>query len=180
MLEQFSYDVFLSHSSKDKPVVRAAAERLRADSPVSPAPQPACLHASACDTRFAARAYEVKARWPEASLSPQGPIDPLHPIYAGRTIVVGKKKMSRRSDFEEVLKCQLDGARAEYEAAYKSFNVLIKDIPSEIPHPDGNLRIRQAGEASRAALQNYKHVLRQFTDYALSGTVPKDFLPPPD
>ncbi len=31
MPEQFSYDVFLSHSSKDKPVVRAVAERLRAD-----------------------------------------------------------------------------------------------------------------------------------------------------
>jgi small GTP-binding protein len=29
--EQFAYDVFVSHSSKDKPVVRAVAERLRAD-----------------------------------------------------------------------------------------------------------------------------------------------------
>jgi hypothetical protein len=29
MSEQFPYDVFLSHSSKDKPVVRALAERLR-------------------------------------------------------------------------------------------------------------------------------------------------------
>jgi hypothetical protein len=31
MSEQFSYDVFLSHSSKDKPVVRAIAERLKQD-----------------------------------------------------------------------------------------------------------------------------------------------------
>ena len=31
MSEQFAYDVFLSHSSKDKPVVRAVAERLRSD-----------------------------------------------------------------------------------------------------------------------------------------------------
>jgi WD40 repeat protein len=31
MSEQFSFDVFLSHSAKDKPVVRAVAERLRAD-----------------------------------------------------------------------------------------------------------------------------------------------------
>src|SRR5260370_5513840 len=31
MPEQFSYDVFLSHSSKDKSVVRAVAERLRTD-----------------------------------------------------------------------------------------------------------------------------------------------------
>jgi hypothetical protein len=31
MSGQFSFDVFLSHSSKDKQVVRAIAERLRAD-----------------------------------------------------------------------------------------------------------------------------------------------------
>lgn len=31
MADQFKYDVFLSHSSKDKAVVRGVAERLRAD-----------------------------------------------------------------------------------------------------------------------------------------------------
>ena len=31
MADEFRYDVFLSHSAKDKPVVRALAERLRAD-----------------------------------------------------------------------------------------------------------------------------------------------------
>src|SRR5437764_471438 len=31
MADDFQYDVFLSHSSKDKPVVRAVAERLRGD-----------------------------------------------------------------------------------------------------------------------------------------------------
>jgi len=31
MLDEFEYDVFLSHSSRDKAVVRPVAERLRAD-----------------------------------------------------------------------------------------------------------------------------------------------------
>jgi hypothetical protein len=31
MPDNFQFDVFLSHSSKDKPTVRAVAERLRAD-----------------------------------------------------------------------------------------------------------------------------------------------------
>ncbi len=31
MADDFQYDVFLSHSSKDKPIVRARGERLRAD-----------------------------------------------------------------------------------------------------------------------------------------------------
>ncbi len=32
MNEQFQYDVFISHSAKDKPAVRELAERLRKDS----------------------------------------------------------------------------------------------------------------------------------------------------
>jgi hypothetical protein len=31
MPETFAYDVFLSHSSEDKPVVRELAQRLKAD-----------------------------------------------------------------------------------------------------------------------------------------------------
>jgi hypothetical protein len=31
MTETFTYDVFISHSTKDKPVVRALAERLKRD-----------------------------------------------------------------------------------------------------------------------------------------------------
>jgi hypothetical protein len=31
MSEQFKYDVFLSHSAKDKPIVRDLAQRLKAD-----------------------------------------------------------------------------------------------------------------------------------------------------
>ena len=31
MADDFKYDVFLSHSAKDKPVIRAVAERLRGD-----------------------------------------------------------------------------------------------------------------------------------------------------
>ena len=31
MADEFNYDVFLSHSAKDKDIVRALAERLRAD-----------------------------------------------------------------------------------------------------------------------------------------------------
>jgi hypothetical protein len=33
MADNFQYDVFLSHSSKDKPVVRELAQRLKADAP---------------------------------------------------------------------------------------------------------------------------------------------------
>ena len=79
-------------------------------------------------------------------------------------------------DIEKRLKGDLDKARAEYQSAYGEFQSIVKDIPSGIPHPDGELRIRQSGAASRAALQNYRLALMRFSDYCLSGTVPEDLL----
>ena len=58
-------------------------------------------------------------------------------------------------DIEQRLKGELDKAREAYGAASREFDLLIKGIPSGIPQPDGGLRIQQASEASRAALQNY-------------------------
>ena len=81
-------------------------------------------------------------------------------------------------DIEERLKGELDRARAKYQATSTEFHSLIKDIPSGIPQPDGELRIRQTGQASRAALQNYTRALKRFSQYTLSGTVPKDLIPP--
>lgn len=82
------------------------------------------------------------------------------------------------SGIEDLLKRQLDTARVDWEAAQNRFRSLVKDLPGTIPQPDGNLHIRQAGEATRATLQNYRRALKQFTEYTLSGTVPKDIAPP--
>jgi hypothetical protein len=80
-------------------------------------------------------------------------------------------------EIEERLKCDLDKARAEYQAACGEFHSLVKEIPSGIPQPDGELRLRHAGEASRVALQNYTVALKRFSQYTLSGVVPEDLLP---
>jgi len=82
-------------------------------------------------------------------------------------------------DIEQCLKGELDKAREAYGAASREFDLLIKGIPSGIPQPDGDLRIQQASEASRAALQNYLFALERFSQYALAGRVPED-LPPMD
>jgi hypothetical protein len=79
-------------------------------------------------------------------------------------------------EIEEVLKGQLDEARTAYNAA-RQVSDLIKDIRSGLPQPDGDLRIRQAGEALRTALRKYKVALKRFADYAYSGIAPKELLP---
>lgn len=80
-------------------------------------------------------------------------------------------------EIEERLKCDLEEARAEYQSACVEFDSLVKDIPSGIPQPDGELRLQQTGEASRAALQNYTVALKRFSQYTLSGIVPEDLMP---
>ncbi len=79
---------------------------------------------------------------------------------------------------ENRLKAELDKTRAEYQAAHGQFQSMLKDIPSGIPHPDGELRIRQTGAVSRTPLQNYRRALMRFSDYCISGIVPNDLLPP--
>ena len=80
-------------------------------------------------------------------------------------------------DIELRLKRELDRAREEYGTASRAFDLMVKDIPSGIPQPDGDLRIRQAAEASRAALRNYTLALKRFSLYTLSGIVPIDKSP---
>jgi len=80
----------------------------------------------------------------------------------------------RQLEIEERLKADLEKARAEYKAAAAEFDSLIREIPSGVRTSDGELRIRQSGEASRAALRNYTLALKRFSQYTLSGIVPED------
>lgn len=84
---------------------------------------------------------------------------------------------SERYEISQRLWEQLDKARQEHAAATERFNLLIKEPLGELPHPDGSLSIRQAGEASRFALLHYMNALKRFTDFTLDGTVPEDILP---
>ena len=76
--------------------------------------------------------------------------------------------MSHHSDDREVLQFlreQLDVARIEYTVASAEFDLLVKEVPSGLPHPDGTLRIHKAGQASRAALQHYMRALKRLADF---------------
>ena len=75
--------------------------------------------------------------------------------------------MSHHSDHQEVLQFLrelVDVARTEYTEASAEFDLLVKEVPSGIPQPDGSLRIHRAGQASRAALQNYMRALKRLVD----------------
>jgi hypothetical protein len=80
----------------------------------------------------------------------------------------------RYHSIEARLKNELDKARDEYETASRDFNLIINEIPSGIPQPDGDLRIRQAGSASRSAMRKYALALKRFSQFTLPGVEPED------
>jgi hypothetical protein len=63
------------------------------------------------------------------------------------------------------LREQLDAARIEYTVASAEFDLLVKEVPSGIPPPDGSLRIHKAGQAAREALQHYMRALKRLADF---------------
>ncbi len=82
-----------------------------------------------------------------------------------------------REAIEQRLREELDGARADYEAAFVVFDLLVKNVANGSPPPDGELRLEQTGDIKRGALQNYTRALTRFAHFTLSGTVPDDLLP---
>jgi hypothetical protein len=90
------------------------------------------------------------------------------PGPAGVRLFAQEKGMSYRSDDREVLEFlreQLDVARIEYTKASAEFDLMVRDVPSGIPSPDGTLRIHKAGQASRAALQHYMRALKRLAAF---------------
>jgi hypothetical protein len=81
-------------------------------------------------------------------------------------------------EIEERLKGDLAKARAEYQVACGEVDSLVKEFSSGVAQRDGELRVRQTGETSGVALRNYILALQRFSQYTLSGIVPKDLLPP--
>jgi hypothetical protein len=80
--------------------------------------------------------------------------------------------MRNRQEIETILKADLDLARLTYESARVEFSVVMSDIPSGLPQPDGTIRIRNAGALYNAAVQAYTEALREFNAFITEGVVP--------
>jgi hypothetical protein len=83
-----------------------------------------------------------------------------------------------RQEIRQRLWEDLAKAQTAHLDASGRFDLLVKEGPSGLPHPDGALRVQQVGRESRAALQGYMQALKRFTDFTLRGTIPEDLLPP--
>ena len=70
---------------------------------------------------------------------------------------------------------EIGRATERVNAAAENFQVIIKDIPSGAPHPDGTLRIKQASLELATARREMMSAHRQLDDFLTRGAIPEDF-----
>uniref|UniRef100_Q025I3 Uncharacterized protein n=1 Tax=Solibacter usitatus (strain Ellin6076) TaxID=234267 RepID=Q025I3_SOLUE len=84
---------------------------------------------------------------------------------------------TERSRIARILTEALAAAHSRHAAASKRFNSLLKKLPSGLPHPDGTLRVHNAGREAHASLEEYASALRRYSDFCVHRIVPDDLDP---
>ena len=72
----------------------------------------------------------------------------------------------------EKLREELRTTQRDYARAITNFDAVVMQTPSGLPHPDGALRVQQAGYESRRTLELYTRALKRYADFALHGVLP--------
>jgi len=81
----------------------------------------------------------------------------------------------RHEEIGRELRDELRRTQREYTSANENFDAIVRETPSGLPHPDGALRVQQAGKESRRTLDLYTRALKRYTEFILHGVAP-----PPD
>ena len=81
---------------------------------------------------------------------------------------------SQRSAVAQTLTNELAAAHSRHTAAANRFHLLLKEVPSGLPHPDGSQRIHAAGKEAHDALEAYVRALKRFTDFSVHRVIPSE------
>ena len=82
--------------------------------------------------------------------------------------------MRSRYEIERILHSDLKEAMKGHSEAHQQFKMVIDAIPSDIPAPDGALRIRVVGRERRAAAEVLHSALVRFNRFMSDGIIPED------
>ena len=77
----------------------------------------------------------------------------------------------------EILKDEFETAKRQMNFASQRFNEVVRDIPSGLPQPDGNLRIQNAARALAAARSDVMQAHSRLNEFVARRVVPGDFEP---
>lgn len=82
---------------------------------------------------------------------------------------------SEESRIRMTLLDEVRQATDRVNAASERFGLIIKNIPSDVPHPDGTLQITQASRELSTAREEMMRAHRRLNDFLSRGVVPESF-----
>ncbi len=97
-------------------------------------------------------------------------------LYDGGTPVCVECAGARAPQPSLAVRLQRDVALAteRAEAANAAFHALVRDIPSNAPHPDGSQRLHNASRELTIARQAMMEATLRLNDFLNRGTIPED------
>lgn len=81
--------------------------------------------------------------------------------------------MRNQEEIVQILRENLETAKAAHDRAREEFDRILQEIPSQIPHPDGDVRIRSAGRSNRVTMDAYAQALREFNALVIHQVIPE-------
>jgi hypothetical protein len=85
-----------------------------------------------------------------------------------------RKLPGREQQIRTVLVAGLVEATARTSAASQTFNMVMSQFPSGLPHPDGSQQVQNASAALAAARKELMRAHNRLNDYLGRGIVPED------
>lgn len=98
---------------------------------------------------------------------------PICVVCAGAK-AVNPRPSSAESQIRLNLLREIRQATDRVNAASESFSMIIKDIPGDVPHLDGALRIAQASRELSTAREEMMRAHRRLNDFLSHGAIPED------
>ena len=72
------------------------------------------------------------------------------------------------------LKNDVEDALRAYLQASADFDALVGESLFGLPHPDGQFRVRKAGEQFKKTLRAYTRSIRRLDEFVRTGKLPRD------
>jgi hypothetical protein len=85
-----------------------------------------------------------------------------------------RKPPVSQSSIAAKLQWEVSSATERADAANAVFHALMRDSPSDMPHPDGSQRLHDASRELTAARQAMMEATLRLNDFLNHGTIPED------
>lgn len=80
----------------------------------------------------------------------------------------------KREEVMQVLQDDVTSAKQQLDDANRSFDDVIREVPSMLPHPDGVQRIKSVSRDLALSRDKLNEAVERLNNFMLHGTIPHD------